>query len=364
MAQSNLRNYSSNHYTNIDEKDIADVIQLLFENANSTAYQNKEPWRIAYQNSIPLLLVSLKGEDKKLYEIILKKMGTEIATFEKSHPDFAAWMWGRVLFAAINMGNDEYTIIRAATKIENCLNRAGRNAVSAWGFGYLARYYTYGATAALSSINKKYHFCISKALEITESLPTKTPDDISSALWSYVMMLHASATHHDDRMTFNQISEKMKAITKTSSIDDALEKIPSSDFKKWAMSTTYVSTAMMGGDEKICTHEKLNMMLMHSKHEIEVAYKKLSSLHLDAKSTAVDLKNFENLNRDLGNSALAFLYAAYAECCLTQKPQNKSAHAQSINALMADTHGNTAAAAAATTATAPPKNPIFKKKIK
>jgi hypothetical protein len=205
-------------------------IAQLLKNANT-----------AYKMSIPLLASSLLGEEK-IYRIALERIKTALDD-SKDDADVKAWLYGRVLLSAKSM-KDNPAIQAAKQDIESHLSDKGRvGAYNTWAMGYLA------------ALDKEtFNHYKDRLLALCEELTakyanTRSHNDLSDAIWGWVMALQASALAGEQDI-FNKIIEKIIQITGAKTLADALatglhSAKTSSDYPAWALAIATFSAAKL-----------------------------------------------------------------------------------------------------------------------
>lgn len=233
--------------------------QLKYSDAVQTLISNTTN---AYTASLPLMASAALG-DRVLYTTSLTTMLRSLHNLNENplpagsdtnhwmeNNAFKAWMWGRVLLSADSM-NDEEHVNEAKQKLTSYLN-APRTADDspafiAWARAYLA---SLNHTTYASQKNTMLKACQS----LSETyVSTKTHDDLSNALWAWVMVNQAAALSHDNE-TYEKSLHKMTQLTNTGSVMEALNQglqrtSASNDYPAWAMAIVYLAATRMGDHE-------------------------------------------------------------------------------------------------------------------
>jgi len=222
------------------------VQQLLGAAKNVQKKQDKAAYL-----SLPLL-ASAKLGDRALYDECQREMNALLEDNQlwQTGDDLAikAWILGRALLAALNIGDNEF-IIKAHQKsnLLSLLQRKeiAKNAFSVCGWALLAHVDNSAQYIALDKDSIKA--AINIAEELTKKLASaKTEADraeaLSNTLWSWVMIFQVAAKNKD--IEFSKLCvERMKEITGQPTIAQALEAgLPKpEDCPAWVIAIAVVS---------------------------------------------------------------------------------------------------------------------------
>lgn len=210
----------------------------------------------AYNASLPLMASAELGNNQ-LYSSSLDVIRKQLSLLdEPAAPDssidwmknnsFKAWMWGRILLSAKAM-NDQPTLEASAKKLVGYLGEKptpqDNLAFSAWARGYLAALDHKNYDAQRQALEDE-----GDALSAIYASSVKQ-DDLSNALWAWVMDIQAAALANDADF-YNAIKGKMMQVTGQDSVSGALENglictEKSSDYPAWAMAKVRLAAAMM-----------------------------------------------------------------------------------------------------------------------
>lgn len=210
-----------------------------------------------YSASISMIASAIMG-DKARYELACTQLlntledqdtqTSRIPQWMQSH-SFKAWMWGRVLLAADNIA-DLATAATALGNLHSLLNEntspADNPAFVIWAWGYRAAF-----NAKEYDLSKKS--MLDGALTLTKKFVTSSVhQDLSDAIWSWVMSLQATACAGDIG-AYQWIKEQITSITNTTSVPQALEQsllrtTQSNDFAAWALAKTRCAAVIANDD--------------------------------------------------------------------------------------------------------------------
>lgn len=211
-----------------------------------------------YAVSIPLI-ASAQLKDETRYQSAREKMLYALSNLD-IHPNqfpewmrnnsFKAWMLGRLLLAA-NHIDDKAIVLQTKKKLalllKSDITTKDNIAFLAWAWGYLA---------ALDETEYKIAtntMMISADVLSAKYKLSQSHDDLSNALWAWVMNIAASANVKDEK-TYNTIKEAIKSLTGANTITESIEKgllrtATSNDYPAWALAKIYAAAAMIGDEE-------------------------------------------------------------------------------------------------------------------
>ncbi len=209
-----------------------------------------------YAASLPMIMSAELG-DAKGYQANSAQMLKMLEMLE-SKPEmfpqwmqsnsFKAWMWGRVLLAADSI-NDVGRVSMAQNKLSTLLNGKitdkDSSAFFTWAWGYRA------ALNPSEYQNAGKDKMMEGARQLTTDYKNSgSHDQLSNALWAWVMNIQAAA-RAGDRKTYENIKNEMKRTAGTDSVSVALETgllrtADSNDYPAWAMAIVRRSAAAMG----------------------------------------------------------------------------------------------------------------------
>jgi hypothetical protein len=195
-----------------------------------------------YHLSIPLLISAALG-NATIYHDVHQKMTAAMQKFtqDRTKDSLSAWMYGRMIMAEKYMNEDNpNTLLKLSTFLHNPDTQ--NDQYKAWAYAYWA------------SLNQKEYLAAKVfMLNLATSLTTLVkPEDISNALWIWVMIIQASA-NAQDKTTYDLAVDHLLRIAQTKSMRTALEKIPENDFNKWATAIVATSAAKMNKSESLPT---------------------------------------------------------------------------------------------------------------
>ncbi|MFI4956167.1 MAG: hypothetical protein ACHQAX_03035 [Gammaproteobacteria bacterium] len=212
-----------------------------------------KPETNAYDLSMIMLINSFLGYGQQ-YNAALSAMTA--AMNAGKFPDWAkgseagmkAWMYGRMLAAANNMGNTR-NAKDAIDRIEASLKIAQPSAFTAWAWGYLA--------AGLEGA--EYTAARDKMVAAGDSLTTDylaKPTDAGTPLWAWVMSLPAAA-HANDEKTYDYGLEQIRKIvgasvndTEDAFVKKLFDKFPPGDYRAWGLAIMRLAAATIN-DKKM-----------------------------------------------------------------------------------------------------------------
>jgi hypothetical protein len=231
--------------TNLKNVNFADRASIL-EGANTLlANANGD----AYQLSLPLLISAHLG-DEKLYHDSSTKMDTAMqspALGTANQNSFRAWMYGRMLIAAKNMG-DQTNADKTLIHLKNVLNDKNTysDRFTAWAWGYLASFNDQEYQAAKNEMELLAAKLTAHYVDVNKSNESadKKQEARSDALWAWVMNAQAAANANDMGI-YHHALERMQFITGEHTVSDALSKgllrtSASNDYPAWAIGMTRV----------------------------------------------------------------------------------------------------------------------------
>lgn len=153
---------------------------------------------------------------------------------------FKAWMWGRVLLAADSV-NDTTTINKALANLRILLDDTQPTATDnpafyTWAWAYRAAYN-----------QQEYAISKDKMLQGAYKL-----DNLSDALWAWVMNLQAAAYAHD-LATYETCKQQIISVAHTATVSQALTKgllrtAASNDYPAWAMAKVRYAARVVGDE--------------------------------------------------------------------------------------------------------------------
>ncbi len=195
-----------------------------------------------YHLSIPLLISAALG-NATIYHDVHAKMTAAMQKFtqDRAKDSLSAWMYGRMLIAEKYMNEDNpNTLLKLSTFLHNPDTQ--NDEYKAWAYAYLA------------SLTQKDYIATKVAmLNLATSLTIQVkPENISNALWVWVMIIQASASAQD-KTTYDHAVDQILKIAQTKSMHTALEKIPENDFNKWATAIVATSATKMNKSESLPT---------------------------------------------------------------------------------------------------------------
>jgi hypothetical protein len=139
-----------------------------------------------------------------------------------------AWLLGRLVVASMLMKDDK-TASKAAEAMKILLEKkATVDCFSSWAWGYLAIYTQQNQPNEYPAIKKQMLETIQK---LSQDPQEKGKDNVS---WAIVMALQGI----DSKADYYQLLQDLVTFTDSSSVVEALNKIPAPDFRAWAMSLT------------------------------------------------------------------------------------------------------------------------------
>lgn len=212
----------------------------------------------AYTASLPLMASAALG-DSALYATSLTNELRSLHNLDENplpaasdtnqwmeNNAFKAWMWGRVLLSADAMCDSEH-IAEAKQKLSAYL-KAPRTANDSPAFIAWARAYLASLNTKTYASQKHAMITESQALSATYS-KTQKHDDLSNALWAWVMDNQAASLNHD-KATYESSLGEIAKLMKVTSVADALNtgltrSAASNDYPAWAMAIVYLSATRM-----------------------------------------------------------------------------------------------------------------------
>lgn len=235
---------------------IKNLQHVEFEAKNAIVAEQKlsiNPEYNAYDLSMILLIHSFLG-NRQQYDASLAAMTTAMnegkfpAWAKDNEAGMKAWMYGRMLAAANNMGNTS-DAKNAVARIEATLKIAQPSAFTAWAWGYLA--------AGLEGV--EYTAAKDKMIAAGNSLTSDylaKPTDAGTPLWAWVMSLPAAA-HANDKETYDYALEQIRKIvgasgndTEDAFIEKLFDKFPPGDYRAWGLAIMRLSAASIN-DKKM-----------------------------------------------------------------------------------------------------------------
>jgi truncated hemoglobin YjbI len=250
-----------------------------------------------YASSLPLIASAELG-DKKRYGITLPIMIDAMNNISDSSPiymqnnSFKAWMWGRILLAADSM-DDFYTRVTAQKKLQEFLEK---DFTAHDNFAFFTWAWAYRAALNPSEYKNSKQRMLDDALKLNEK------DNISDALWAWVMNLQAAA-YAGDQESYDWIKEQIKSITKKTTVTQALEKYllrttDSNDYPAWAMAKIRHAAGVM--NDKELYHEIENALISSidvTQKENIIAENILSTLDNQLAISTIQALQKENSNK-------------------------------------------------------------------
>lgn len=229
----------------------------MFSQSKSVENQIDELAKLStnpYTASLPLL-ASAELQDDKRYQAARKQMLAFLSDDPEHFPEwmrshsFNAWMQGRVLSAADQM-NDKDGALQANRELTALLEQKATDkdssAFFAWAWGYRAAHNQEEYAASKKKMMSE------AALLVAKYQSSESHDDLSNAMWAWVMNIAASANANDQE-TYDEIKKQMMLLTGAKSVPESLEKAllrtaSSNDYPAWALAKVR-SAAVMMNDE-------------------------------------------------------------------------------------------------------------------
>lgn len=220
---------------------------------SQTAYQRFYPKAPStYQISVNLMCAAQKkdrsGFQKELHAIFnsfsadFDAPSEQIAEKLKNKRAFNSWMCGRILLASALIG-DEATAKKILPVMEELLKEKGEDLPShVWGLGYLAIYYAKTNPENFEPIKT---LLIERTDELASVPEEKLKDNVH---WVVVMNLQSLALANDIEAYKEQI-KKLIEFTGTSSLSEALMKIPTQDMRAWSIKLALSAAEKIGDDD-------------------------------------------------------------------------------------------------------------------
>lgn len=223
---------------------------LNIENAIDSLFKEAKEKKDAYLLSVPLL-ASAQRQDAKRYPEIHLAMREALNQLPSS--SFKAWLIGRDLFAAQCMKRTE--AVKEITKELKTLLATEKKPTAdefyAWSLGYLSlnkdEYDAKQMQDANRDVTDQYDAELKK---ITDHDEKKTKSALSNALWAWVMTVQAAA-NKPDQETFNDACKAIKTLTHAKTMGKALQGIPATDFRAWAMSAVSLAAVRIQKDHPV-----------------------------------------------------------------------------------------------------------------
>ena len=205
----------------------------------------------AYGLSMPLLVAGMVG-DMELFHGIWEKMRAPLEAMDDK--SFQAWLYGRVLIAADNVG-DRGMAVAIAEQLKKLLDRDDlpQNAMSTWAWGY---WLTYQGRHNRVTQYEPYRL---KVIEMTDAVidTDHSKDRVTNVLWALVMDASAAASA-DDKRLYRALIRKAVIFTRKATADETRDEIPVSivqaafaempmeDFQPWGLASMAVFAAAVG----------------------------------------------------------------------------------------------------------------------
>lgn len=258
----------------------------------------------AYQASLPLI-ASAQLKDQRLYYITLTTAIRSLDNLDNNpsplanntwmhNSGFKAWMWGRILLAAKQM-YDRPHIAEAQTKIETLLNAETLNdphlAFYTWARAYLA-------DLNADEYQKQRTAMMQGANQLTEKYNAlHTHDNLSNAVWAWVMNMQAAADH-GDKATVQTINAKLLELTDKKTLAEALTSAltrseSNNDYPAWAL------VIVLKAANTLQDHDLVESLIQPTTDAIHLANKTGELAEYTIASSARDLiKILPTMSRD------------------------------------------------------------------
>lgn len=240
--------------------------------------------------SLPLMAAA-ELSDEALYKISLNNIRDQLTALDNDTTNdqsiawmknnaFKAWMWGRVLLSAKNM-DDKEALGEAQDKLDDLL-KAERTADDnpafiAWARAYLAAF-------NVQCFNAENSTMLTEGDALSRLyLTSNKHDDLSNALWVWVMDIQAAALANNAQ-AYETIKTKMKAVASSSSVASALSEgltrtESSNDYPAWAMAKVMLAAAHMGDEALVAElREPVRLSIKDANDQRQVAEATLARL--------------------------------------------------------------------------------------
>jgi hypothetical protein len=189
--------------------------------------------RISYETWKQRLLNAYSIDESQSSTVIAQKLETD--------GDQNAWILGRLLVASMLM-NDDKTSHKIADVIQLLLKQSTSvNAFGAWAWGYLAIYYAQTQPAEFPAIKRQM---LDYIQTLSQDPKEKGKDNVS---WAIALALQSI----DNKKEHDQLMSDLITFTDSSSVVEALQKIPPEDFRAWAVSLTLEAAKKLKDDQTL-----------------------------------------------------------------------------------------------------------------
>lgn len=220
-------------------------IEELFHNVETSTQLDS-----AYSTTLPLLgaaythnkaaYYAWKHNLFKDFSVDENASSAQIAASLEKDSTQNAWLLGRLVVASLLMNDDKTAHTAAEAMIILLEKNPSVDCYSSWAWGYLAIYCQENQSTEFPAVKKQMLKTIQK---LSQDPKEKGKDNVS---WAIVMALQSV----DNKAEYYQLLQDLVDFTDSSSVSEALNKIPARDFRAWAISLT-LDTAKRMNDKAL-----------------------------------------------------------------------------------------------------------------